>query len=156
MATAVPVAAINVAAVRIDPRHAPEPGAVEFLRTRGGDGRVLTWFDWGEYAIWHLPVGMQVSIDGRRETVYSTALQDRHLRFYFDLSAGAALPRELNADYVWLPRGLPAVRKLETDDEWALAYEDGQSVIFARTGADHSCERLTRGATALPPSFPGP
>ena len=28
-------------------------------------------YDWGEYVLWHLGPGVKVSMDGRRETVYS-------------------------------------------------------------------------------------
>ncbi len=133
---AVPTIAVNAASVRIDPRHVPEAAAVEFLRAHARPARVLVWFNWGQYAIWHLPRGMRVSIDGRRETVYSDSLQDRHLQFYFDLPGGAALPRELNADYIWIPRWLPATRKLRMRGEWDLVYEGAQSTIFERAGVN--------------------
>jgi hypothetical protein len=155
---AVPTIAVNAASVRIDPRHVPEAAAVEFLRARASPARVLVWFNWGQYAIWHLPAGMQVSIDGRRETVYSAALQERHLRFYFDLPGGAALPGELNADYVWLPRWVPAAKKLRAHHDWTLVYERGQSDVFARAeiAADRpKDERVAQGITPRR-LFPGP
>lgn len=153
---AVPAIALNAAGVRIDPRHSPEATAVEFLKSRTGTARVLVWFDWGQYAIWHLPSGMQVSIDGRRETVYSAALQERHLRFYFDPPGGAALPRELDADYVWIPRSLPAARKLRMQKDWALVYEGEQSEIFERAGGDSPRVRATQLALGPTRRFPGP
>ena len=153
---AVPTIAVNAAAVRIDPRHAPEAAAVEFLRARARPARVLVWFDWGQYAIWHLPSGMKVSIDGRRETVYSAALQERHLRFYFDLPGGAALPGELNADYVWLPRRLTAARKLREREDWALVYDGEQSQIFERAGAASLPTQVADITPASRRFFPGP
>jgi hypothetical protein len=156
MAIAIPVIALNAAGIRIDSRHVPEPGAAEFLRTRAGTGRVLVWFDWGQYAIWHLPAGMQVSIDGRRETVYSATLHNRHLLFYFDMGQGGALPRELAADYVWLPRWLPATRKLKARDEWALVYEGEQSAIFERAGSRRSAVLVAEGTIPPHRNFPGP
>ena len=151
-----PVIGLNAAGVRIDPRHAPETTAVEFLRARARPARVLVWFDWGQYAIWHLPSGMQVSIDGRRETVYSAALQDRHLRFYFDLPGGAALPGELKADYVWVPRWLPAARKLRERDDWALVYDGEQSQIFERSDSDSGPVQAAPVAATSRRVFPGP
>ena len=44
----------------------PEPDAAQYLRDQRLEGRMLTWFDWGEYAIWHLSPRIRVSIDGRR------------------------------------------------------------------------------------------
>ncbi len=49
----------------------PEPDAVDFMRERQMSGRIVTYFDWGEYAIWNMPADLKVSMDGRRETVYS-------------------------------------------------------------------------------------
>jgi hypothetical protein len=156
IAVAVPTIAVNAASVRIDPRHVPEAAAVEFLRARARPARVLVWFDWGQYAIWHLPSGMQVSIDGRRETVYSAALHDRHLRFYFDLPGGAALPDELKADYVWLPRRLPATRELREGHDWTLAYEGEQSQIFERAGSASLPMQAADITAASRRLFPGP
>jgi hypothetical protein len=156
MVIAVPTIVVNAAAVRIDPRHAPEAAAVEFLRTRARPARVLVWFNWGQYAIWHLPFGMQVSIDGRRETVYSAALQERHLRFYFDLPGGAALPTELKADYVWLPRWLTAARKLREREDWALVYDGEQSQIFERANSDSPRSPLEHMTPTPRRPFPGP
>jgi hypothetical protein len=156
IAVAVPTIAVNAASVRIDPRHVPEAAAVDFLRVRDRPARVLVWFNWGQYAIWHLPAGMQVSIDGRRETVYSAALQERHLRFYFDRPGGAALPDELNVDYIWLPRWVPAARELREGNDWTLVYEGEQSQIFERAGSA-SLPMQAADITAAPRRlFPGP
>ena len=38
-------------------------------------------FDWGEYVLWHLSPQIKVSIDGRRETVYSDPIYAENLRF---------------------------------------------------------------------------
>ena len=143
----------NMTELRIDPRMTPAPGAVQFLREQSPGG-VLVWFDWGEYAIWHLAPRMRVSIDGRRETAYSAALQDRHLRFYFDAPGGSTLPADIAADYVWIPRTLPAVRRLEADG-WRRLCEDGESVIFGRAaGPRHATVVLA--ATTETRDFPGP
>lgn len=128
------ITSANLTHLWIDSRHTPEPEAIALLRAQPAPRRLLVWFDWGEYAIWYLSPAMRVSIDGRRETVYSDALQDRHLRFYFDAPGGASLPRELAADYVWIPRVLPAAQRLELDTTWLRIFAGEQSVIFARRG----------------------
>src|SRR4029453_6680573 len=61
---------------------APESAAVDFFKANGNHARVLTWFNWGEYAIWHLNSDVLVSMDGRRETVYSEDLFDEHTPVY--------------------------------------------------------------------------
>jgi hypothetical protein len=153
---AILVIGVNLAHLRIDPRVTPEREAVAFLKRQPHGGRLLVWFDWGEYAIWHLSPGMRVSIDGRRETVYSAGLQDRHLRFYFDAPGGAALPRDLAADYVWIPRTLPAARQLAAADGWQRLYEGDQSVIFGRTGLEYPQAPVMLTAVPAPRVFPGP
>lgn len=154
MAGALVALAVNVLCVRIDPRATPEAEAVTVLKSQTGGSRLLVWFDWGEYAIWHLGPAMRVSTDGRRETVYSARVQERHLRFFFDAPGGAGLPRELDADYVWIPRHLPAARRLSADG-WTLLYEGGKSAIFGRAGVPQA----KRTATTASPNgrcFPGP
>lgn len=125
--------AVNVACISIDARNAPEADAVSVLKNAGYGNRLLVWFDWGEYAIWHLSPGMRVSLDGRRETVYSASMQNRHIRFFFDVPGASDLPREIGADYVWIPAWLPAARRLKTS-EWSVLFEGPTSVIFARPG----------------------
>jgi hypothetical protein len=143
--------------LRLDTASMPGPEAVRFLENEPVGKRVLVWFSWGEYAIWHLSPRMQVSIDGRRETVYSDSMQTRHFDFFFDRGAGATLPGDLAADYIWIPRILPAVHRLETDRRWIEAYKDDQSIIFVRAGLP-STGRLPVVATTAANDrlFPGP
>ena len=154
-AAALVVIETNIAHLRVDPRFTPGPGAVAFLNTQPPGGRVLVWFDWSEYGIWHLSPRMRVSIDGRRETVYSPSLQDRHLRFYFDAPGGSTLPHDLAADYIWIPRTLPAVRRV-AEDGWQRLYEDDQSVVFGSTVPQRSNVPVTITAVAQTRVFPGP
>ena len=100
---------------------------------------------------------MQVSIDGRRETVYSDRLQTRHFDFFFDRPGGAALPDDLAADYIWIPRVLPAARRLHSDSHWFALYEGDQSVIFARSGTARQTPVPQLAAiNGVPRFFPGP
>jgi len=144
--------------LRLDSASLPEADAVTVLHRQPAGTRVLVWFNWGEYAIWHLSPRMLVSIDGRRETVYSDNLQTRHFDFYFDRPGGATLPEDLRADYVWVPRVLPAVRRLRADSRWTAIYDGEQSVIFERVGLAHSRGAASIVAAAAPTArfFPGP
>jgi len=146
---------INVTHLRIDPRWTPEPGGVSFLNAQPPGRRVLIWFDWGGYALWHLAPRMRISMDGRRETVYSPDLQDRHLRFYFDAPGGSSLPTDLAADYVWIPRTLPAVQRLDAGG-WRRVYEGQQSVIFGRIGSPEANARVVLAGDSEARFFPGP
>jgi hypothetical protein len=145
--------------VRLDATSLPEPEAVALLNQQPAGNRLLVWFGWGEYAIWYLSPRMQVSIDGRRETVYSDSVQTRHFDFYYDRRGGASLPEDLRADYIWVPRILPAVRRLRTDSNWTPIYEGEQSVIFERSGLSPHRQSTSVAAAAAntpPRFFPGP
>ena len=145
----------NLTHLRIDPRWTPEPGGVSFLNAQPEGRRVLLWFDWGGYALWHLSPRMQISMDGRRETVYSSDLQSRHLRFYFDAPGGASLPADLAADYVWIPRTLPAVHRLDAGG-WRRIYQGEQSVIFGRATLLDANAGAVLASDSEARFFPGP
>jgi len=51
-----------------------EPAHVDAARALAAAhpaGRMATWFDWGEYAIWHFGPAVKVSVDGRTSKVIS-------------------------------------------------------------------------------------
>jgi hypothetical protein len=110
----------------------PEASAVQFIRSANLSGRVVMWFDWGLYAIWHTGDRLRVSIDNRRETVYSAEVVADHQRFY--TGADPDYPQRVGADYVWLPVDLPPVAQLEQRD-WYPIYKGPRSVILGRAAA---------------------
>jgi hypothetical protein len=105
--------------------------AGHFLRDNHAEGRLLVYFDWGEYVLWHLGPGLKVSIDGRRETVYSTRTIARHQAFYKAEPGARAYLEELAPDLVWLPRKV-AVSKVIGAWGWQPVFESDQSVIWTR------------------------
>jgi hypothetical protein len=152
------ISARNVSCVRMDAPGLPEPEVVSVLARMGLEGRLLIWFDWGEYAIWHLGDSMSVSIDGRRETVYSTETLRRHLDFYFVPATRSAFLADARPDYIWLPPHLPVVRALE-DDGWQVLFKGPKSVLLARAGSatDAGTARSSRLTTGIADRcFPGP
>ena len=129
---------------------APEAEAVIFLRDNQIHGRLLSWFDYGEVAIWHLAPRLRVSYDGRRETVYSEAVQAAHRRFYASAS-DASYARILEADYVWLPHRLPVIAPLVRDG-WIEIFRGSRSVVLARKPGPYTQPAPWTG----PRCFPGP
>jgi hypothetical protein len=79
----------------------PDTAAAESLR--GAHGRLVTSFGWGEYALWHFGPDLKVSIDGRRETVYSENTVREQLAIVDGTPDGLAALARLAPDYVWLP-----------------------------------------------------
>jgi hypothetical protein len=126
------------------------------VRDRQLRGRMVTFFDWGQYAIWHKPGELRVSMDGRRETVYSDRSVDLHLDMYLALDDGLAYLDSLQADYVWVPRELPLAGTLMKSPAWTPAYRGGRSIIFARSGLLPAGTPVQEGAEVQCRCFPGP
>ena len=134
----------------------PEPEAMEFVRNHRLGGRMVTFFDWGQYAIWHKPDDLRVSMDGRRETVYSERSVDLHLDMYLAKQDGLAYLDGLQADYVWVPNELPLAGGLTKSSEWAPVYRGARSIIFSRASLVPAGTPVQEGAPARCRCFPGP
>jgi hypothetical protein len=151
---AVPPARRTLACIGIHPTW-PEPAASDFMRERQMAGRIVTFFDWGEYAIWNMPSDLKVSMDGRRETVYSDRTVASHLQLYGGSAHGLAYLDELDADYVWLPRTLPVVPMLQQRG-WQTIYEGPISIVLAEDADAAASSAPVRGAASAVRCFPGP
>jgi hypothetical protein len=79
------------------------PDAVASESLKGRQGRLVTAFNWGEYALWHFGPTLKVSIDGRRETLYADETVKAQGAILEGASAGLTVLARLNPDYVWLP-----------------------------------------------------
>jgi len=113
---------------------APEPEAAAFIQREFSRARVLTYFNWGEYAIWQLaPDGDKVSMDGRRETVYTDALFDAHVRFYANRPGALRFAERLHPDLIWLPRRARVIAALRRNG-WTSVFEGPKSVVLAPDG----------------------
>jgi hypothetical protein len=132
--------------------NTPEPAAVEFFKTLGRKGRVLTFFNWGEYAIWHVGPDMRVSMDGRRETVYSEDLVAAHIRFYANAPDAPAFANRLAPDFVWLPSDR-AVTATLVKAGWQPVFRGPISTILSRGPAPVVVEQATYTAARC---FPNP
>ena len=129
---------------------APEAEAVTFLQRNALQGRLLSWFDYGEMAIWHLAPKLRVSYDGRRETAYSERVRNAHLRFYFSKN-DASYARILKADFIWLPHRLPVIGPLQRDG-WVVIFRGSSSVVLAQEAGPYTQPMPWTG----PRCFPGP
>lgn len=141
----------NLGCVRMEPEWLPEPQVVALAREKHLQGRLAIWFDWGEYAMWHFGPLLPVSIDGRRETIFSQQVIDRHLLFYYRPSTRETFLSDLRPDYVWLPQHLPVVPRL-IEDGWVPLYSGPRSVFLTRHGEGAAVDRTPVVARC----FPGP
>lgn len=113
----------------------PDHEAVRALEQAGHGGRLVTYFDFGEYAIWHLAPDFKVSMDGRRETVYSARVIDKHFDGYRGRPGGIDYIAGLGAQYAWLPSGLPLVGDLEARG-WRVIHAGARSVVLVAPGVE--------------------
>jgi hypothetical protein len=114
---------------RVPPDRYPA-AAVE--RLKGRRGNLAVYFDWGEYALYHLFPNVLVSIDGRYETVYPREV----VRANWDLTRGVpgseGFLDTYPADFALYPRDSGAARALAADERWILWHQDESSALFRR------------------------
>jgi hypothetical protein len=133
----------------------PEPEAAAYVSSHRLQGRMLTWFDYGEYAIWHFWPAIRVSMDGRRETVFSDGLRAAHWRIYENAPDALDEIGGLNPDYAWFPANLAIVDRLEAAG-WRTAFRGPRSTILCRPGLPIEGEVMTVADSRRPRAFPGP
>jgi uncharacterized membrane protein len=150
--TGATVSARNLSCIRFEDSLFPEAQAAGILTGRGARGRMLTYFDYGEYAIWHLSPDIVVSMDGRRETVYSNEAVERQFRFYTVPEERKEIVNALRPDYIWMPSNFDVAKDLASDG-WKPIFAGPQSVILAR--GDVAIVPYY-AAAAAPRCFPGP
>jgi hypothetical protein len=108
--------------------------AARALQAAHPNGRMVTWFDWGEYAIWHFGPAAQVSLDGRRETVYSEAARDRQVAIAFGQDAGLEELARSTPEYVWLPLShSERTRKWLRSHNYRIDVETKRSFVAVRS-----------------------
>jgi hypothetical protein len=135
----------NLSCISASDARLADPDGARFIAANHFRGRMLTWFVWGEYAIWHFGPDLQVSMDGRRETVYTAQTITSHLDLYANRAGAAGYLAQLAPDYIWLPAQLPVIAQLPSLG-WTAVYTSPASVIFAR--------RALAAPVSLPPLGP--
>jgi hypothetical protein len=142
----------NVGCVRMDSTGLPDSDVRDFIQAHDLKGRLAVWFDWGEYAIWHFSPALAVSVDGRRETVYSNDIVRRHLLFYYVPSTRQQFLDEVQPDYIWVPSNVPVVAALRSDG-WKQLFAGANSVLLGRNGEEGG---PSSPLVAAGRCFPGP
>jgi len=121
--------------IRVEPYYFAYPArAVAFLREGGIRANMAVPFDWGEYVLWHLGPGVKVSIDGRRETVYSDKIYRESRDFEQGTGLWDALLKQTATELVLVPIGSPPANLLMGKSGWVPLYHDSFCVLFAREG----------------------
>jgi hypothetical protein len=133
----------------------PEPPfpiqAVELMRASGVTGNLAVEFSWGEYVIWHLSEQVKVSVDGRRETVYSPEVYQQNLNFLFGVFDWDEILRTYPIDLILISKMTPTFNLMEVQSGWTIVYEDEVSALFTVSGSNQ--EKLIQsslGGVPLP------
>jgi hypothetical protein len=118
------------------PNHWPMPDGVarRALQTASNPGRLVTSFGWGQYAIWHLGPRLRVSLDGRRETVYSHETLAEQYAIASGTPAGLAALAKISPEYVWLQMPQSLTTKLWLAGHgYRIDVETPQSFVAVRS-----------------------
>lgn len=130
----------------------PDVEAMTALR-QAEPGRIVTPFNWGQYALWHLGPRLRVSMDGRRETVYT----DRRLLEHDAILAGApeglATLEQWQAEYVWLPAWSEKTAAWLAGHGYRMDVETPRSRVAVR--ADRPKLPAVESRSGVRPCFPG-
>jgi hypothetical protein len=124
--------------------------AVGFLKQSGVAGNLAIDFDWGEYALYHLSPTVKVSVDGRRETMYSRSLYIENLAFMFGRRNWDALLQRPETHLALVKTGFPTFNLMKLQPGWRLIYQDSLASVFGREGLP-IVETLRR---TVPPGLP--
>ena len=128
----------------------PDLVAAGVFQSASVGGRLVLPFDWGQYAIWHWGPRLRVSIDGRRETVYSENALRIQAAVVDALPEGIGFLERERPEYVWLrTEGSGALASWLAANGYRLDVQTAQS--FVATRADLPPLRI---GTPMPGCFP--
>ncbi len=134
--------------------HSPQlmlpVSAVALLKANRVTANMAVDFNWGEYTIWHLGPQVKVSIDGRRETVYSPRVYQDNLRFTFGVGDWDGLLADGRTDLALVDRHKAVYNLLQVKPGWVLVFEDESSALFARQDFA-ALRKLTAAARSFEP-----
>jgi hypothetical protein len=134
----------NFDCVRLNPKAVVYPArAISLLKDSGVSGNLAVHFDWGEYALWHLAPGIKVSVDGRRETVYSDEIYRVNLDYMRGTGEWDALLEKHDTHLSLVSKEFPVFNLMKLKPGWALIYEDPISGLFVQDGSAQA-EKLRR------------
>jgi hypothetical protein len=126
------------------------------LAAERGRANVAVHFNWGEYVLWHAGPRVKVSMDGRRETVYSDAAYHDNSLFIDGVGEWDRLlarrPRASRGEteLALVPAGTAVYHLLSLHPDWELVMERGPAALFGRRGSP-----VTSHVRAIPARAPG-
>lgn len=147
------IGSASLTCVSVGKPRAAEARPIDLLRS-AGSGKLVTFFDWGEYALWHLGPRLLVSMDGRRETIYSDRRLAEHAAILEGRPEGLQALSDWRADYVWLPATSVATRDWLVANGYRLEFSSTQSFLAVRPDLP-PLDRAAADRLPARPCFPG-
>jgi hypothetical protein len=149
------VIGVRVEALRIRMRPEDVPFAsVALLKQSGVAGNLAVEFSWGEYVIWHLGPRVKVSMDGRRETIYTAEVYKQNLDFMFGRGDWSALLTRQPTDMALVTRGAADYNLLSLHPEWVQVFADAGTSLFVRRTSAVAGPLQVAAAGFVPPPPP--
>jgi hypothetical protein len=148
------IASQSLTCLPISADWAPDLEAVHLLEQNEG-GRLVTSFNWGEFALWHLGPRLRVSMDGRRETIYSDARIAENDAILDGTPLGLETLARWNAEYVWLPATSVTTKHWLVRRGYRLALDGQRSFVAVREDLPMLEHPAGSGRPASKPCFPG-
>jgi hypothetical protein len=109
-------------------------GAVDYIQQRRLSGKLLVYFDWGEYCLWKLYPQCRVAIDGRYETVYPPSVIKEYLDFFMVRKNWRNFLEHYPPDLILVQLRSRLHPLLSRDPQWRQVYADPGCVLFRRQG----------------------
>jgi hypothetical protein len=150
LAVSASLASRTLDCVAIRSPWSPDLDAAPWLES-AHPGRLVTHFNWGQYAIWHFGPRLRVSMDGRRETVYTDARLIDHVAISEGTDEGLSLLQQWQPEYIWLPQRSQRTREWLSANGYRLDFNGPSSFVASR----RDLPALAPPAEAARPCFPG-
>jgi hypothetical protein len=106
--------------------------ALDYLEQHRLSGKLLVFFNWGEYCLWRLYPQCLVAIDGRYETVYPASVRQEYFDFLGAREGWRNFLAHYPPDLILIPLRSGIYGLLSRDPEWRQVYADPGCVLFRR------------------------
>lgn len=142
----------RVGCIPIEGDWVPERWTAKALHDAKPRGRIVTPFAWGQYTIWHFGPALRVSLDGRRETVYSAAWMEELWGMEVGFESSLPLYEKFRPEYVWLPsEGTGRIRSWLVQNGYRIDIESERAWVAVRADQPH----IRPAEQPAPACFPG-
>ncbi|MFQ5912359.1 MAG: hypothetical protein ACE5JS_04180 [Nitrospinota bacterium] len=148
--------------------------AIHFLRDNGIRGNLVVWFNWAQFALWHLgprPANGKtahnlLAYDGRFRNVYPVGAEEAYMAFHYgkvflpesEKVPWGALLDNYPTDVVLMAKDWPMLEQMAARTDFERVYDSPQpesAVIFVRTSRyPEIVDKARRGRLVLRPLEP--